>query len=523
MTRPRVLSKSARSTGSMALGNLLSRLTGVGRLVALAWALGITASADAYNLANTTPNIIHDMVVGGIATATFVPVFVQELTRKNEDAAMRSISAVVSLSGLVLLTATGLGELLAPELIRLYLVANHRPEAAKEAVIGTTFLRWFMPQVLCYGFVAISTALLNTKRRFAAPAFAPVATNLFTIALLLLAAHLARDPSLSRLSHDTGLMVLIGLGTTVGIALQAIAVIPSLLRSGIRLRWRLSLSDPAVRAVARLSKWILGVVILNQLSLFAILALAASLEPGSVSAYTYAYTFFQMPIAVIATSVVGVLVPELSEQWARGRTQAFANSMAKGLRALMTFLIPGAIGLLLLAKPAMVLLLGHGVAHISLAHAPAALAMFALGLPGAGVFFLCIRALQSMHDTKTVFALYVLENAVKLLLAIALVFPLKLEGLALASSAAYSISGLLGLLLMWKRGVSPVNLATGKSLSRLLVACVPMGVVVAVVERTVGASSGLELLLRLTAAILTGLATFGLFILAGTALEGSKQ
>jgi len=189
----------------------------------------------------------------------------------------------------------------------------------------------------------------------------------------------------------------------------------------------------------------------------------------------------------------------------------------------MTFLVPGAIGLLLLAKPAMVLLLGHGVAHIALAHAPAALAMFALGLPGAGIFFLCIRALQSMHDTKSVFALYALENTMKLVLAIALVFPLKLAGLALATSAAYSISGLVGLWIMWQRGVSPVNLTTGRTLLRLGLACIPMGAVVAVVERTVGASSGVELLLRLATAILAGLATFALFVLAGTALGGLRH
>ncbi|HEV3211753.1 MAG TPA: lipid II flippase MurJ, partial [Acidimicrobiales bacterium] len=179
---------SAAST--MAAGTLASRASGVARVLVLAWVLGFTPLADAYNLANTIPNMLYDVVLGGIATATFVPVFVERLHRDGERRAWRSISAVVTISTVVLVVASVATFALAPWIIDGFTALNHlgmtrSPQAlAQQRDVATTLLRWFSPQILFYGLLSLSAALLNVRGRFGAPAWAPIVNNLVCIGVL---------------------------------------------------------------------------------------------------------------------------------------------------------------------------------------------------------------------------------------------------------------------------------------------------------------------------------------------------
>ena len=173
------------ATIGMAVGTALSRLTGVIRVVALTTALGGTSFADAYNLANTTPNIVTDIVVGGVLAATFVPVFVDRLSTRRSAEAWRAISAVTTATVLLLIGATVAFWFAAPAIIALYTVANHAPDVRQQQAMAVTLLRWFVPQLTCYGLIALFTALLNARRRFAAPMFVSVANNVVVIVVLL--------------------------------------------------------------------------------------------------------------------------------------------------------------------------------------------------------------------------------------------------------------------------------------------------------------------------------------------------
>ncbi|HTB09768.1 MAG TPA: lipid II flippase MurJ, partial [Acidimicrobiales bacterium] len=102
---------------SMASGTLVSRVTGFARVLVLAWVLGFSAIADAFNLSNTVPNMLFDLVLGGIATATFIPVFVERLTLDGERRAWKSISSVVSAALIVLAGASIIAWFLAPYII----------------------------------------------------------------------------------------------------------------------------------------------------------------------------------------------------------------------------------------------------------------------------------------------------------------------------------------------------------------------------------------------------------------------
>jgi len=499
-----------RATLWMAAGTTLSRLAGLLRILVLAYALGATHLATSYNLANTTPNMLYDVVLGGVLSATFIPVFVDRLATRSENDAWRAISAVVTLSVVVLVVMTLVFWVAAPEIIDAFTSLGHsgaHQNLSQERDVAVGLLRWFVPQVALYGFIALLTALLNTRRRFVAPMWVPIANNLVCIGVLLVFRHLTTTPSLSGVQSHTGWLVLLGLGTTLGVALQALLLLFAARGAGLSgVRWRWEPRHEAVRTVVGLGGWTFGFVVANQVALFVVLALAVHVPgPDPVSSYTYAYTFMQMPYAVVAVSVMSAATPGLAERWTLGDLVGFRRRMAGGLRAVLAVILPASVGMLLLAKPAVDLLFAHGSYTVADANQTgSALALFAVGLPGFCTFLYIVRVLQSMQRTRVAFWLYLVENAINVVLALALVGPMGVRGLALALSVAYTVGALCGLAVLrsWLGTIGEPG--AWAPLRRDAIATVVMGVVVLVVSNLSSAVQGFALLVRLVAAVVVG-------------------
>ena len=462
-------------------------------------------------------------MLGVVLAATFIPVFVDRLANRSEGEAFESISSVVSVSVVVLLVTTVAALIAAPWLIDALTALDthghptqvHRVMLERE--VATTFLRWFVIQIAAYGLFALGAALLNTRRRFVAVAWAPIVNNVVCITILvwfgLWAGHSA---SLASVEQHRAQLVLLGLGTSLGVVLQGAALIPSLRQANLRkLRWRWNPRDEALTAVARLGAWTFGFVVANQIALFIVTVLAGTVPgPDPVSSYTYAYAFFQLPYGVIAVTIMSVVTPDLAEQWSTGRTEAFLHRMSGGLRAILALVIPSAVGMLLLAKPAVALLLGIGHSTpAETATTGAALAMFALGLPGFCAYLYFVRVLQTMQRTKVAFYLYLVENALNIVLAVALVHPLGVRGLALSLSIAYSVAAVLALAVFrrWFGRLAPAE--TWSPLPRVAVATVPMAVVVLVVSNLSGSTSVAALLARVVGSVVAGGATFAAVVI----------
>jgi putative peptidoglycan lipid II flippase len=503
----------------VAMGTAVSRLTGLLRIVALAWALGQSHLADAFNLANTTPNMLYDIVLGGVLSATFIPVFIEQLSTRTKEHAFASISAVLSVSIVVLLTTTVAALLLAPVFITGLTALDTSAHSqllhtiVAERADATTLLRWFVIQIAAYGFFALATALLNTQRRFVAVAWAPIINNLVCIAVLvwfgLLTGHGA---TLASLERDHSQIVLLGLGTSLGVVLQCVALVPSLRAAPLGLlRWHWNLHDAALRTVIRLSGWTFGFVVANQVAQFVVVLLAGTASGADpVSSYTYAYAFLQMPYGIVAVTIMSVVAPDLAERWSTGQRAAFLARLSGGLRAMLALIIPAALGTLLLAKPAVALLLGHG--HSTPAETSAtgsALAMFALGLPGFCTYLYIVRVLQSMQRTKVAFYLYLIENTINVALAVVLVHPLGVRGLALSLAIAYSVGALIGLALLRRWFGSLGTPETWDPLRRVAVASLAMGATVLVVSNLSGSTHGLILFARVVGSVVAGLAVYG--------------
>jgi putative peptidoglycan lipid II flippase len=510
----------AGATLGMAVGTTVSRVTGVGRVIALTAALGGGGFADAYNLANTTPNIIYDVVLGGVLSATFVPVFVDHLTTRRGKDAWEAISAVVTVTITLLVAASVAFFVLTPSIIDLYTVTNHHADVHQQQQVAVFLLRWFVPQLACYGLIAVFSALLNARGKFATPMFVPIANNLVVIGVLLWFHALVPHPTLASVDASHHGLVLLGIGTTLGVVVQAALLVPSLLRADLHLRFLWQPANRAVRRITRLAGWTFGWVVANQVALVVVLALADGAKvPGAVSSYTYAYTFFLLPYGVVAVSVMTAVTPSLASRWATGDMAGFRHRMAFGLRGILAIIIPSAVGMLILAHPLIDLVLAHGAETSAAADSTAAaLAMFALGLPGFCTFLYTVRVFQAMQDTRTAFRLYLVENGINIVLALLLVGPLGVRGLALSLSIAYSVAALLALSVVRGRvgGLGGPELTT--PVTRVVGASAVMAVATVLAVSVSGAPSGFGLLARVAFAVVVGAVAY----LATAAILGAR-
>lgn len=436
-----------RSSAVVGLGTALSRITGFLRVSALA-ALGFARLTDVYNVANSTPNIVYELLLGGILTATLVPLYVEHIERREA----RASDAINTVAIVALAIITVLGIVAAPWIVDLYMLRLDGPGQAAQHALATELLRWFMPQVFFYGLTALATAMLNARHRFAAAAFAPVLNNVVVIAVLLALPRVASEPpTVASVLDDPALVLLLGLGTTAGIVAMALVLLPALRGAGARFHWVWEWRHPAVRKLARLSGWTIGYVATNQVAFWVALFLAYG-RSGDASIYLAAFIFFQLPHGLFAVSIMTALAPELASRAGRGDTDGLREHFALGFRLMTLVVVPAAAILAVLARPIVNALLDYGnFSATNGAMTAETLVAFALGLFAFSAYLFTLRGFYAMQDTKTPFLLNCLENGLNIVLAVALYPSLGVQGLALSWSIAYIVAMVAALVAMRRR------------------------------------------------------------------------
>jgi putative peptidoglycan lipid II flippase len=452
--------KRTQSGAAIAAGTLVSRLTGFLRTIVIAAALG-QFLGDPYNVANTIPNILYDLLLGGVLSSVVLPLLVQA-AHDDEDGgeayAQRLLSVVVAL-----LTITAVvGVLLAPQIIHLY--GGKLTGADRE--LATTFTRYFLPQVLFYGVGAVFTAILNTRGSLVLPMWAPVLNNLVVIASgALFLAITASAPHAGQLTH--GQILVLALGTTGGIVVQTLALLPGLRAVGFRLRLRTDWRASPLAAAGPFAAWMVGYVVTNQLGYLVIvnLATASGRARGNpdfgYSVYTYAYVLFSLPYAVVAVTVITALFPRMSRSATQHRRGEVANTLGAGLALSATLLVPATAALLALGPLIGAVVFAHGNTDLSNARLTGAtLAAFGLGLVPFSAFQLQLRAFLALRDSRTPFFVNVAVTAVNVVadLVLYVVLPAreKVVGLALGFVLSYVVGAVwFGRLL--RRRLGPAN------------------------------------------------------------------
>ncbi|MEA2476322.1 MAG: putative peptidoglycan lipid flippase, partial [Actinomycetota bacterium] len=397
---PQVLDEPSlpRAAAWMTAGTLLSRVTGLLRFAAIAYGIGIaeTRLTDSYNLANSVPNIIYETVLGGVLTSVFVPVFVELLDREGREKAWEVMSGIVNFSMVVLASISAIGVAAAPWIAKFYASRLGGSEAVLQEHVITFLVRLFIPQIIFYGLYFILAGILNAHRRFVAPSFTPALNNVAVISVFV--AFRAAYGTIGLGGISRGQLLLIGAGTTLGVVLASVSLLP-FLRGVSRYRLTLNVSHPSVRKLLKLSIFSIGLIVTNQIG-FLVLQYLSNAEKGAFSAYLVAFTFFLLPQGLFGVSINTALLPDMSRHAMNQRWDAFRERVSTGVRALIFLVLPTAVGYVLLAPAIVRVLLEHGVMQAHSTHLVSViLQILALSLVPFTLFQFFLRGFYAMQDT----------------------------------------------------------------------------------------------------------------------------
>ncbi|MDP9393405.1 MAG: murein biosynthesis integral membrane protein MurJ [Actinomycetota bacterium] len=442
----------ARSSAVMAVGTLVSRLLGFVRSVVLAAALGNALAASTYAVANTVPNIIYILLAGGVLNTVFVPQLVRAIKRgEGADGGAAYVDRLLTLSLCALLAITVVATLGAPLVVRVWSQGWHGVTLST----SVAFAYWCLPQILFYGIYTMLGQVLNARGVFGPFMWAPIVNNVVVIAVGLLFIAVADVDARSPGSLDRGEITLLGAGTTLGVVLQALVLVPSLRRAGYRFRPRFDWRGKGLGAAGRMATWTLAFVAVNQLAYVAVSRTGTAIDEAArdvvdygvgYAAYSYAYLVFLLPHSIITVSVVTALLPRMSGAAAEGRVGDLRRDLSHGLRLVGTAIVPAAAAFLVLGPELLTVLYQWGEVSVEGArHMGRILAAFAPGLVAFSAHHLVLRAFYAQEDTRTPFFLTVpiaALNVVGVLVARA-VLPLELQTIGMA--AGYSLAYAVGL------------------------------------------------------------------------------
>lgn len=416
------------SSSVMAAGTIVSRVTGVLRDVALTAALGFYLVSDAYSLGNTMPNVLYILIIGGALNAVFIPQLVRRM-KEDADEGVAYADRLITLAGLVLFICSVAAVLLAPLLVDLYATSAY-DDAQRE--LATAFARLCLPQIFFYGIYALFSQVLNSRGRFGAPMFAPILNNVIAIATFLLFIAIAGTSAAADGALTSDQVLILGLGTTLGVSLQALILIPVLLRAGYRWRPRFDWKGAGLGRAGHLALWTLGLVIINQAGYVVITRLAtlanvnAALDgttPAGLTTYQKAHLIFMLPHSVITVSIVTALLPALSRVAHAGRLRQVGADVGGAMRLVAALIIPVAAILVVNGPGIARLLFGYGAATTEQATLTGTItSVFMLGLLPFTLFYVLFRGFYAVEDTRTPFLVSVLMNVVALAVAIPLFY-----------------------------------------------------------------------------------------------------
>ncbi len=436
--------RMAGRAGMVGVLTLISRVFGLIRDSAIAYVLGTKAAADAFYVAFRIPNLLRRMLAEGNLTLSFIPVFTESLHRSKREA--KEIADVTfTLLTILLAVITVAGVLGAAWFVRA--TALGFTEDPAKFALTTTLTKITFPYIFLVSLGALMMGILNARKHFAAPAFAPVMLNLGIIAGALLLARFFQNPSIG-----------IAWGVILGGILQLVIQIPALARQGFLPRFNFNFKIPAVKSIGRLMLPTLYGSAVYQLNLLAITFMASYLPTGSISYLWYADRVIEFPLGIFAISLATVALPTLSDQAAKKNYVEMKKTLRQALSLVWLMNVPAAVGLAILAKPILALLFYRGDFGVESTDLTAqALRYFALGLPFIAASRIVASAFYAVQDARRPVLAANLSVAVNILAGAVLLFPLQHRGLALAVSLGAVVNFLL-LAWFYRQKVGPLGL-----------------------------------------------------------------
>jgi putative peptidoglycan lipid II flippase len=430
VARDEAQERSALQTSSLAVAALIvaagflgSRALGLLRSVIIAHNFGTSPELDAYWVAFRLPDLVFQLLAGATLASAFIPTFVQLRARSGDEAAWRLASSILNLVLIATAVFAAAAFVLAPTVLPL-LAPGLGEESGREEemqALAVELTRIMLLSPLLFAVSGMFMGILNARRHFLTPALAPMFYNLSIIGAALV-------------SDDV--RVLAG-GVVVGAALHLVVQLPDLRFAGMAYRLVADWRDRAVREVgALMAPRVIGLAATQVNFYFIAIFFASTLSDGSISALSFAWLVLMTPLGVVGMAISTAAFPTLAEQAVRD-TGALARTLSSTLRLILYLSLPAGVGLILLAKPLVVVLLQHGAFDAASSNLTTqALRFYAIALFAHAGIEILSRGFYALGDTRTPVAIAVVSMLLNLVLSLALVGPLELRGLALALSLA---------------------------------------------------------------------------------------
>ncbi|MFD8479212.1 murein biosynthesis integral membrane protein MurJ [Kitasatospora sp. NPDC059673] len=486
------------SSAIMAAGTLVSRGTGFLRTMVIAAAIGVASMGDSYNAANTLPTLLYILIGGGALNAVFVPQLVRSM-KNDEDGgtayANRLLTLVVTgLAGVVFVAV-----LAAPVLVQLISHALMRDQQSADTTVALA--RYCLPTIFFMGVHVVMGQILNARGRFGAMMWTPVLNNLvviFTFAMYIGVYGTFQHTGTTPQTISPEGVRLLGIGTMLGLAVQALSMIPYLRSAGFAFRSRFDWRGHGLGKAARLAKWTFLFVLANQAGFLVVTQLATASGKAAehdghlgvgLAAYSNALLIWQLPMAVITVSVMSAVLPRLSRAAADQDAGAVRDDLSYGLRTSAVAIVPAAFLFLSLGPVigSSIYGLGNGGAA---AHGATAvgymLSAFALGLIPYSVQYVLLRGFYAYEDTRTPFSntvwVALTQAGTALLCWLLLPAQWAVTGMALGYGLSYAVGVFVAVPKLKARigGLDTARIT--KTYVRLAIASLPAAVVGLVIE-----------------------------------------
>ncbi|MFD6358603.1 murein biosynthesis integral membrane protein MurJ [Streptomyces roseolus] len=474
LTRPapsrRKPASALRSGAFMAAGSLVSRATGFVRAAVVAAALGAGAVADGYAVGNSVPTIVYMLLLGGALNAVFVPELVKA-AKEHEDGGAAYTDRLLTLCGLALAVLTAGAVLAAPAL-----VDGYTDYSGGQRDLTIAFTCACLPQILFLGLFTLLGQVLNARGRFGAMMWTPVLNNVVVVAVFGLFLAVSDGGGLT-----SGETALLGWGTTAGIAVQALALLPSLRAARFRFRPRFDWRGSGLTAPLRAAGWLVLLVLTNQAAYWVTTWVATSAGTDTaggagLAGYNNAYLLWAVPHGIVTVSLVTALMPRMSGAAADGDLAAVRRDVSYAQRTTAAAVVPAACALFALAGPLMSVVFGYGATDAADVRAMAwTLTALAPGLIALSGQYVCTRAFYALRDTRTPFLLNLVIAGLNAALSLAAHHWLPTRWAVTGMAAGYSLALWAGwaLTAYVLRRRLPAADDGGTGLGRLLLAAVP--------------------------------------------------
>ena len=437
-----------RASGIMALGTIISRITGFVRGILIVAVLGTTLLADTYNVANTIPNILYNLLVGGALTAIFIPQLVRSFD--HEDGGDDFASRLITTISLILLVLVSLGMFFAPALVRLYAPEFFTAGFEKEQEIAIAFTRYCLPQIFFLGLFTMLGQVANARGSFGPLMWAPIANNIVGIALF--GGFLLFSPGIDISSITSDQVALLGWGTTFSVVVQALVLVPVMKKLGVSIKPKLGVSG--LGKSFNLAGWTLVYVLISQLGYLVTVNVATSaavrsaqegIETGvGYTPYTYAYYVLLLPYSIVTISIVTAILPHISKLALDGKRDEVKAQLIRAIRLVGVITVPSAVAFLFFG-PLITQSIFVGISNEDSRYIGYVLSALSFGLVAFSINLILIRGFNAFEDTRTQVASILVINIVSVAMSYFFLSFVKTQWVTIGLGVAFSVSYLVGL------------------------------------------------------------------------------